>query len=604
MENLIAEAEAKDLSAYTSESAASFLEVLAAAKAVCETETATAEDVELAYNALNEAIAGLKTRVNIALNANVTANCNQKNAYKIVDGKTDNYWESVENGSNVAINETELVIDLDGVYKIDVMNVVPYYGNDRYYAYDVFVSEDGENWTLIAEERPDSAATSAGYTYTFEEPLTASYVKIEGVSVYHPTRPDINNFHLKEVFVYGTEIGNIALDKPVKSSGSDQSVSSSAGANETKVNDGNRKTYWDGGKYANRPWVTVELGDVYELDRVNVINYVSSSRYYQYEVYTSVNGEEYELLAVKDDEGVSVNTGYVHDAAGVKAAFIKVVGTYNSSNSAFHIAEIRAYGEAAAVDKAALTELVYACNDVDKSIYTEDSVKAFEEALTAGHIVMNDEHANQLDVEKALYALNTAFAQLTEKPHIELAAQPVSVSAAKGENAVITVEAIGENLTYTWYYKNPGNVKFYKSGTAYVDGNTYSIPMYAWRDGQEVYCVVSDADGCTVQTNTVTLSMKKAGIEITAQPVNVEVAASGDTAVVTVEATGENLTYTWYYKNPGTVKFYKSGDKYVDGGTYSIQVNKWRDGQQIYCVITNEAGESVQTNTVKLTIAK
>ena len=188
---------------------------------------------------------------------------------------------------------------------------------------------------------------------------------------------------------------------------------------------------------------------------------------------------------------------------------------------------------------------------------------------------------------------------------VTIVTQPVSAAVAKGENAVVSVEATGEGLTYQWYYKNPGNVKFYLSGSAFVseDGATYTIPMAAWRDGQEVYCVVTDENGESVQSNTVTLSMKKAAIEIVEQPVDV-VAENGKLVVVNVEAKGEGLTYTWYYKNPGNVKFYESSADFVNGNQYVIQVAPWRDGQQVYCVITDANGDTVQTNTVTLSIAK
>ena len=136
-------------------------------------------------------------------------------------------------------------------------------------------------------------------------------------------------------------------------------------------------------------------------------------------------------------------------------------------------------------------------------------------------------------------------------------------------------------------------------------GAAYTIPMYAWRDGQEVYCVVTDENGESVQSNTVTLSMRKAAIEIITQPVDT-IAAKGENAVVTVEAEGEGLTYTWYYKNPGNKKFYVSGEQFVseDGCTYSIPMAAWRDGQEVYCEITDIHGDSVQTDIVTLSMAK
>ena len=129
--------------------------------------------------------------------------------------------------------------------------------------------------------------------------------------------------------------------------------------------------------------------------------------------------------------------------------------------------------------------------------------------------------------------------------------------------------------------------------------------MYAWRDGQQVYCEITDANGVTLTTNIVTLSMSTGGIVIVKQPESVEVSV-GAFAILSVEATGENITYTWYYKNPGNVKFYESAEAYVggDGASYGISMSKWRDGQEVYCVLTDDTGAVVQTNTVTLTMTK
>lgn len=185
--------------------------------------------------------------------------------------------------------------------------------------------------------------------------------------------------------------------------------------------------------------------------------------------------------------------------------------------------------------------------------------------------------------------------------------QPLDVTVDRGTDATIFVEATGEGLTYQWYYKNPGNKKFYTSDEQFVsdDGTVYSIPMLAWRDGQEVYCVVTDKTGASIQSNTVTLTMDTGTIKIIEQPVDTDT-AKGEQAVVSVAATGEGLTYEWYYKNPGNKKFYISAEQFViDGGTtYSIPMAAWRDGQQVYCVITDINGDTVQTNTVTLTMTK
>ena len=86
-------------------------------------------------------------------------------------------------------------------------------------------------------------------------------------------------------------------------------------------------------------------------------------------------------------------------------------------------------------------------------------------------------------------------------------------------------------------------------------------------------------------------------LKITQQPSSVTV-ASGNTAKVTVKAAGEGLTYAWYYKNAGSSKF--SLTTSFTGNSYSIAMNDARKGRQVYCVITDQYGNSVTTNTVTL----
>ncbi|MBP3387618.1 MAG: InlB B-repeat-containing protein, partial [Clostridia bacterium] len=145
--------------------------------------------------------------------------------------------------------------------------------------------------------------------------------------------------------------------------------------------------------------------------------------------------------------------------------------------------------------------------------------------------------------------------------------QPTSVTVAMGETASTTVTATGEGLTYTWYYtSNKAGVEFFVSS---VTSATYTTTMDATRDGRKVYCVITDKYGNTVKTNTVTLSMKS-GLAITKQPTNVTV-ANGEKVATTVTATGEGLTYTWYYTSNGnTNQFFVSS---VTSATYSTTMD-------------------------------
>lgn len=83
--------------------------------------------------------------------------------------------------------------------------------------------------------------------------------------------------------------------------------------------------------------------------------------------------------------------------------------------------------------------------------------------------------------------------------------QPKSVCTDTGETATIAFEAIGDGLTYKWYFANHGSDTFYHTAT--FTNNTYVAEMNASRSGRRVYCVVTDAYGNSVQTDTVTLNM-------------------------------------------------------------------------------------------------
>ena len=179
---------------------------------------------------------------------------------------------------------------------------------------------------------------------------------------------------------------------------------------------------------------------------------------------------------------------------------------------------------------------------------------------------------------------------------VAITKQPVSVTVASGTTAKVSFTATGDGLTYTWYFKNKGASSFSKTDS--FTSNTYSVKMDSSRDGRQVYCVVKDKYGNSVKTNTVTLTMGNPA-KITKQPTSVTV-ASGTTAKVSFTATGDGLTYTWYFKNKGASSFSKT-DSFTSN-TYSVKMSSTRDGRQIYCVVKDQYGNSVKTDTVTLSM--
>jgi len=163
--------------------------------------------------------------------------------------------------------------------------------------------------------------------------------------------------------------------------------------------------------------------------------------------------------------------------------------------------------------------------------------------------------------------------------------------AQMGKKVSVKVTASGDGLKYTWYIKNEGASKYSKSS---ITSATYTCTMSSKTKDRLIYCVVTDQYGNEVKSNTVRLRM---AATITKEPVSVTV-DKGDTAKVTVKATGDGLTYKWYYKNPGESKYsYTSSFK---GNSYSVTMSASRDGRKVYCVVTDKYGNEVRSKTVSL----
>ncbi len=348
LQKLIADAKAISPAAYTRDSYAALTAAIEAAEVLLAEGNYTLNEVDEAYAALSAAITALRTLVNVAYKMTVTANCNPDNAYKVTDGtiSTSNYWAGQNGSANVPASESELIIDLDGTYDLEAIRVYPYWGGQRIYQYELFGSVDGESWEKLGENVSEDYATDQGFTHAVS--ATAAFVKIKGIRTQVAGRDDINNMHIIEMQVFGSENGNLALGKPVRSSGSDQSASSSAGAVEGKSNDGDRSTYWDAGKYAEQPWIIVDLQGLYKLDELNVVTYWmrTDKRYYHYDLYASTDGENFEKIAAKDWDTPETVFGETFDLRGqeIYATHVKLVGLFDSANSSFHLNELRIYG--------------------------------------------------------------------------------------------------------------------------------------------------------------------------------------------------------------------------------------------------------------------
>ena len=489
IESLLIDANSKKEVDYTTESYGLLKMAITNSEDVLSNQYSTEKELQDAYDALVKALNNLKRVIkeNIALNKPVNVSHNTADAYKITNGVKTDYWAGLENNANVPIENSSIIIDLQGIYAVDELNVTPYYqANNRYYHYNVLLSENGTDWNLIQEYRDTTLCTEAGNTIKLETPVNTRYIKVEGVYVTVNGRPDINNFHVNEIYAYGKLVREIETEKPltnlalygkveldsgtyahvltdgkiansytassngivnayaiitlpyqtnvkefkvvtyynnmskwytfdvlvsndkenwtsvakyeteqnvgsagitltldtpveakyvkiqglktnntnlhlveVQVFGEDKNIALGSNVTEshktntaTSAVDGNLSSYWSidvGISWANQkeetcPYFVSDLGGLYNIKSMNIMNYYSTSRYYHFKIYTSVDNETWTLFYEKTDDEKSYFSRDILANKETIVRYIKVVGTHNSANSGYHVNELRVDG--------------------------------------------------------------------------------------------------------------------------------------------------------------------------------------------------------------------------------------------------------------------
>jgi len=172
--------------------------------------------------------------------------------------------------------------------------------------------------------------------------------------------------------------------------------------------------------------------------------------------------------------------------------------------------------------------------------------------------------------------------------------QPCDDSAVLGDKVSVSVEAEGKSLKYQWYYRDANARNFSRSS---IRESVYTLTMTEARAERSVYCVITDAYGNQVKTDTVKLYLAvNEALAITKQPVP-DHAEPGEKAMVFVEAKGDALKYQWYFCDAGAKTFTKSS---IKESVYRITVKDSNANRSIYCVITDAHGNQVTTDVVNL----
>ena len=180
--------------------------------------------------------------------------------------------------------------------------------------------------------------------------------------------------------------------------------------------------------------------------------------------------------------------------------------------------------------------------------------------------------------------------------------QPANEAVAVGNAATFSVTATGTPaLNYAWQYLSGTTWKPFGAGTGYNTATLTTIPTVAAFNGLKFRVVVTDGNGLSTTSNTVTLTVNTPPV-ITSQPVSDTVTA-GASATFSVTATGTpTLTYAWQYLSGSTWKAFGAGTGYNTPTLTTIATVAAFNGLQFRVVVTDGNSLSTISNTVTLTV--
>ena len=181
----------------------------------------------------------------------------------------------------------------------------------------------------------------------------------------------------------------------------------------------------------------------------------------------------------------------------------------------------------------------------------------------------------------------------------QITQQPSDYVGMVGETATFTVIAEGNNLSYQWYYYDTASSAWKKASNGTTA--TLEVEFKDYRNNQQYRCEITDADGNTVTTDIVKLIAKEVELAITSQP-DSYVGSVNDDVTFTVEASGNGLTYAWFYSDDGGASWKVSHSPGYLTNTLQPILRAYRDGYLFYCRITDVFGNSVDSDIVSMTV--
>ncbi len=192
--------------------------------------------------------------------------------------------------------------------------------------------------------------------------------------------------------------------------------------------------------------------------------------------------------------------------------------------------------------------------------------------------------------------------------------QPVSVSGDEGEKVQLRVTAAGGKTPYSyqWLMQN----SFSGVWQPVKNGNDSALSVDIATGKGRYYCMITDAEGTTLDSDEVQVTMKAAPTPPEAEPLKIvkqpeeQLTRKNEVKefAFTVEVSGGKAPffYQWYFRLGDGFEWEKSSGYNSDerSNTGEILCDTYQFVPEVYCVVTDDDGKSVQTDTVRILLAQ
>jgi len=180
---------------------------------------------------------------------------------------------------------------------------------------------------------------------------------------------------------------------------------------------------------------------------------------------------------------------------------------------------------------------------------------------------------------------------------IGISKQPKVTRKLEGENAVFSVEALGDDLTYQWQASKDFGRTWTNSALKGNKTNELTVSATLGRSGYLYRCILTDKHGNKKSSNGVVFYVSEK--LITTQPVAKSVSA-GTTAKFTVKAKAGS-TYQWQVSTDNGKNWKNSGMTGNKTSTLKVSATTARNGYMFRCVVKNN-NFTETSKAVKLTV--